>query len=104
MAERYFEARSDERGDAAEQVAFSSAVLGFRELWGERGRHAREAAPSVEPVPDRLAGAVQGQALVLHVAAAGDHGPLMIAPSISRTTSSSEGVPAQRPGSLRASP
>jgi len=50
------------------------------------------------------AGAVQGEALVLPVAAAGDQGPLMISPSISRATTSPAGAPAQRPGSSWASP
>ena len=93
------------RSGEAGQVAFSSAALGLRrvELRGEHGHHVREAALPVELVADGLAGAVQGEALVLPIVAAGDRGPLMIAPSISRATTSPEGVPARRAGSLEAS-
>jgi len=66
--------RREKRGDEAEHVAFYRAVLGFLVLRLDRSDHAREAAPPVEPVPGGLAGAVQGEALVFHIADAGDQG------------------------------
>ncbi len=64
--------RRGERGDEAEHVALSGAVLGFRKPGDERSHHAREAAPPVELLPSGLPCGVQGEQLVLPVAAAGD--------------------------------
>ena len=55
----------------AEHVAFSGAVLGLLELALEGGRHVREAVLPDEPAPDRRAGLVQGEQLVLRVAGSG---------------------------------
>ena len=79
-----------ELGDEAEHVAFYGAVLGALELGLDRGHHARKAAPPVELVPDGLACVVQGEELVLPVTA-GDQGPPMISPPISRATTSPAG-------------